>query len=394
MHGKCRRHGFVRRGLTAALCAAAVAVSACGSSASSSSTDGGTTADSSGTSGSGVPTAVAAQLSKYSAVPTFTAPGPAFDARKAAGKTIFNIPFSSSVPFLVTVDKAIQAEAAKYGIKFVEYTNNGTPTEWARGIQQAINQKASVILLEGAPDPRLLGPQLKAAKAAGIPVEVTHFLDVSSPTPAGVTGQVPVDFSTAMRLEADQAIAQTDGKADVLVIAAPDIPSAATLHTAIVDEFTQQCPQCKVTYANVAIPDWATKVQTTVQSALVSNPKINYILPEYDSMTQFAAPAIIAAGKAGKVHMATLNGTPFALKMIETGNILSMDIGENLDWLAWADLDQAMRLMLGLQPVKSEHTPLRVFTKANVAETGTPPAYNQGYGTAYLSGYTKLWSGG
>jgi ribose transport system substrate-binding protein len=393
MHGKGRRYSFVLWALTAAISVAAVALAACGSTQSSSG-GAGSTATPASSAADAVPAAVTEQLSKDSAVPTFTAPGPAFDAHKAAGKTIFNIPFSSSVPFLVTVDKAIQAEAAKYGIKVVEYTNNGTPTEWGRGIQQAINQKASLILLEGAPDPRLLGPQLSAAKAAGIPVEVTHFLDVSSPTPAGVTAQVPVDFAEAMRLEADQAIAQTGGKADVLVIAAPDIPSAATLHTAIADEFTQQCPHCKVTYANVAIPDWATKVQTTVQSALVSDPNINYVLPEYDSMTQFAAPAIIAAGKAGKVHMATLNGTPFALKMIETGNILSMDIGENLDWLAWADLDQGMRLMLALAPVKSENTPLRVFTKANVADTGTPPVYNKGYGTAYISGYTKLWSGG
>ena len=37
-----------------------------------------------------------ANLNKYKAVPTFVAPGPAFDAKaKAGGKTIFVIPASS-----------------------------------------------------------------------------------------------------------------------------------------------------------------------------------------------------------------------------------------------------------------------------------------------------------
>ena len=38
------------------------------------------------------------------AVPTFKAPGPAFDAKaKAGGKTIFVIPASSQVPFVSTI---------------------------------------------------------------------------------------------------------------------------------------------------------------------------------------------------------------------------------------------------------------------------------------------------
>ncbi len=39
----------------------------------------------------------------------------------------------------------------------------------------------------------------------------------------------------------------------------------------------------------------------------------------------------------------------------------------------------------------NEETPLKVFTKDNVDEAGTPPAPSKGYGDAYKTGYEKIW---
>jgi ABC-type sugar transport system substrate-binding protein len=108
---------------------------------------------------------------------------------------------------------------------------------------------------------------------------------------------------------------------------------------------------------NVPIPDWATKIQTEVQSALVKNPDANYVIPFVDGMSQFALAGITAAGKTGKVKISTFNGTPFALKLIQDGNVLAMDVGENLDWLGWADMDQALRLLVGAKPVQERAHP-------------------------------------
>jgi ribose transport system substrate-binding protein len=145
-----------------------------------------------------------------------------------------------------------------------------------------------------------------------------------------------------------------------------------------------------VTYLGVPIPDLATKMQSGIQSALLENPGLNAIVLEYDGMSQFAVPALAAKGKIGKLAIATFNGTDFALKFIQQGK-LGMDAGENLDWLGYADMDQAMRLLSGLPAVKSENTPLRVFDSSNVKDAGTPPRANAGYGNAYVSGYRKLW---
>ena len=90
---------------------------------------------------------------------------------KIKGKVIFSIPLTSAIPYVVDVDKqGADITAKKYGAKWVEYTNQGTPNEWTAGINQAINTHADLILLgAGIPDVLLVGP-LKKAKAAGIPV--------------------------------------------------------------------------------------------------------------------------------------------------------------------------------------------------------------------------------
>ena len=100
------------------------------------------------------------------------------------------------------------------GIKTTIYTNQAQPSQWAAGVNQAIAQKPDLIMLQGAPDPRVLQPQLIAAKKAGIPVLVTHFFEESDPMPPNVTALVRVQFNQAARLEADWTIVDSGGKAN------------------------------------------------------------------------------------------------------------------------------------------------------------------------------------
>jgi ribose transport system substrate-binding protein len=117
-------------------------------------------------SGSATPgvAAAKAQYERYKAVPRFHAPGPRVDASKARGMTIFNIPVTSQIPFVVSVGNSMKKISKQLGITFVDYVNQGQPTQWAQGMQQAIARKVDLIVLNTAPEPKLLGPQLAAAK--------------------------------------------------------------------------------------------------------------------------------------------------------------------------------------------------------------------------------------
>ena len=371
-----------------------VAGTACGSSSTSASsaTAPPSTAAEASSSGNANLAAVAKQLAAYEGIPSFVTPGPAINVASLKGKTIYSIPQSTAIPFLSVTEQAEAAIAKRYGINFVEYSTQGETNQWIQGIDQAISTHAAGIMLN-ALDPRLVAPQISAAKAAGIPVENSQFADLTqgSQLPSTLSAIRDDNFTEAGTLEAAWTIQATSGHADVVVVENKEQLSTLAMEAAIKSEFATYCPQCKVTYLNVPSTDWATRIQPDVQAALASDPSINYVIPIYDPMSQFVIPAIIAAGKTGSVHIATFNGTPFALKDLADNDVITMDIGENMDWLASANLDEMFRAMLGQPAVTDEHTPLRVFTSANIGQTGNPPAYNLGFGSAYSAGYASVW---
>lgn len=384
-----RQRGGRRAALaTVSALAAVVTVAACSSSGGSSNPGSNSSGGASGVDLS----YVNGQLAKYSKLPTFTPPGPAFDAKKLlAGKTIFSIGVNNSDQFVEVLQDGMRQVAKQVGVNFQVFSNHGSPAEWVRGMQTGVNEHVSVIDLLSGIDPSQLHPQIAQAKAAHIPVVVSDAYDIAQKADPSVTATADVPYAQAGRLMADWTISDTKGKADVLVIGSSDVVSSNFMVQAIQNEFQQHCSTCKVKKIDVTVANWASQTQPQVQAALNADPNINYILPVYDSQSQFIIPAITAAGKTGKVHIATYDGTPFVLKMMQDGDTVRMDVGEDLDWVSKAVMDQDMRVAAGLQPVKDTNTPLYIFTKKNVDTAGTPPKNSTGYGNAYITGYDKLW---
>src|SRR3954449_79318 len=340
---------------------------------------------------SGASTGAQANLDKYRALPQFTAPGPAFDAKaKAGGKTLFVIPASSQVPFVATINDHIKRIAGLAGVKVTTWQNQGQPSQWVQGMNAAVAQKASAIVLLAGNDPAGLQPQIKAAKAKGIPTIVAHLYDEKQPSAPNVGGVVNIPYNLARRLIADQAIVDTKGKANALVVTINQVKSTVPMVAGVKTEFAKYCKGCNLQFTDVTIADVATKIQPNVQGALTADPGINYVICLYDSAeAPFASAAIRAAGRLGKVKISTFNGTPEMLKEVKKGDIITADVGENLEWIGYAIVDQSMRIMGGLTPVKSEHVPVRIFDSSNIAQAGSN--FTGGWGNTYVTGYQKLW---
>jgi ribose transport system substrate-binding protein len=177
----------------------------------------------------------------------------------------------------------------------------------------------------------------------------------------------------------------------VLVITASDAAPTAGMVAAAKAEFSQHCAACQVTVANVLVSDWTSKIPTLVQTALTRDPDLHYVLPVFDFGAPYAANGVNLASKTGQVKIVTYNGTQSVLQMVESHSAVAVDSGEPLNWLGYAFMDQAFRILAGATPVADEHTPFRVFTAGNVAATGTPPTVTGGYGNAYIQGYKDLW---
>lgn len=335
--------------------------------------------------------AARANVERHRQLPTFEAPGEPFNAKQCmAGKKIMAMPVSSANPFNKNIVQSMVEVAKTVGFEVVEWENQGRPTQWAQGIEHAANNKFDAAVLIGGVNPAVLGPQIAEAKKAGVGVYTAHMYDTLQPPDPSSELSLNVRYHLAGELLVDWMVSQTDGKVNALIIGSDEVVPTSAFVKGITDKLDQCGEGCKYSYVNAPIPEWATKVQPSVQSALIADPTINYVVPIYDSAAQFVIPAIRITGKSEQVKIATFNGTPFVLDAIRAGNV-EMDIGESIGWIARSILDGSMRKLCGLETKDELYVPFYVFDKSNVESAGNPAAFDQGYGDSYLTGYQKLW---
>lgn len=366
----------------AAASTALLVLSACGSSGGSEAASGTDTAK-----------AEAAQeaVDAAKAVPSADDLGDPIDVSSLEGETIYSIPIDSKAEFYSVGEKAMKAVAEEAGVDYVTFPSDGTQTSFQQGIQQAINAGAGAILLNG-PLAETLGPQIDAAKDAGIPVIPLHLSDSEGEGTPGLEYEAFAPFNQAARLFTQYAIADLEGEpVHALVIEVSETgPSEGMVETIEETLETEGPAGSTATVVNAPVAQWATQVQGLVQSALLKDPKINAVLPIYDSIALYAAPGIAQAAGGRDVKIYTFNGTPAILKMVKDGSV-AVNVAENPDWVSYVNLDVAFRAMLGVPPIKGETGPLRLIDASNVDETGNPPESGKGFGDAYRPAFLELW---
>jgi ribose transport system substrate-binding protein len=321
----------------------------------------------------------------------FTAPGPKIDPGSLKGKLIFTIPSSTSIPFCDVVDKQMDAFAQRLGMRHEVWQTQAQIGQWVQGFSTAFAHHADLINVACGLDPSTVAPQIKEAAAKGIPVVAAHTYAIGQATVPDLTGIVYGAYTKAAELETAWVILQTKGEGNVLVITAPSMANSPFIDKAITGTFAKYCPHCKVKIAGVNAADWATKVGPTVQSAILADRSLDYIIPIYDGMVPFIMPAIITTGSSGRVQVASFNATPAVLDMMRTGDAVTFDSGEDTAWLAGAILDQDMRVLLKKPLIEQYTAGIRGFTKENVSAAGVPAKFGVGYGNNAPKGYEALW---
>lgn len=331
-------------------------------------------------------------LAPYLEQPVFTAPGDPFDIREcAADRKMLAIPNSSANPFLKGIIDRMKAVGEDIGLEVAEWENQGQPSQWVQGFDFAIRDGFDVINLISGISPDTVVPQITAANEAGVKVTTSHFYDPSDTPNELLSSTLPVGFNEIGKILANWVTVNTDGAGKVLLVVSREVPPTIPLVDGFESVLAENCPDCEIVQeVNVGVAEWGTKIQSSVQSALQANPEIDVIVPIYDSMSQFVVPALRLTGNLGSVKVATFNGTPFVLDYIQEGSV-SMDIGESLDWIAYATVDANMRDLCGLPVPEKLNVPFYIFDESNAEMAGTPAQFDTGYGDAYVSGFRELW---
>jgi ABC-type sugar transport system substrate-binding protein len=399
-----RRSRGAKIALTALSAGAAVMIAACSSSSSSTAATGGSAA-SQGTSTGGGDTgtssanisALSAAVTKAAALPQFSDYASGYGGKLAStaalkGKKIMIVPGSSALAACTEIAQATSAIATASGMVPTIFQNQGTTAEHNTAIENAIHQGYAAVALGCDYDPTTNAPAIAAAQKAGLVVSVYGATQAEA-TAAKLTYVSSDPYTLDATLAVDQAVSQHNGQ-PFQAIAITSNAASATLpmQTAMKAELAKQCPKCTLTETNVEVPQWSTNIASSVSSALLQNPNVTVLFPDYAGMMTYVLQGIQSAHKTSSVK-AYLNfggGTPFV--KIQTASpgkdIVQSDIGGYPPWTGYLLFLQTARA-LEKQPAISyaqAYGPNRIVTPDNAVEVLT----TGGWGTSWVNGFREL----
>lgn len=317
----------------------------------------------------------------------FEPPGPKFDMSQNKGKTVHFIATTLAIPYVATLVEDVEEAAAAAGVRVEVFDGKSSAAEQDKGIKNAVAQNADGIILQ-AVDPKLVANSVSAAADAGIPIIDANNGQPGDPVTPGVFGHVTPSTEEEGRLQIDYAVATSEGDVTAAMINAPFFTVYKQRVAAMKDEIAEVCPDCELNIVDTD-PTKPTEVPSSVASALRQNPDTNWVFPAFDSQMPQITQGINLANAAGNIEIVGSDNTPEQLALLEDANSpFVADVGNNVGWQGWAEIDLIGRAMAG-EPETSYELPLRMFTKDNL------PSDPEGNWTGidYQAEFKALWAG-
>lgn len=336
-----------------------------------------------------------ADLDAGQKIPEFVPPGePIPNPESLRGAKVMVIPVASQIAVCEQVGKQLETFAPQLGMSAKTWDNAGQPSQWAAGIQAAVQGNYKAIIFACGVNPNSVKPQLEAAKNAGIVVVTSNGGDTTttsiSPLLYGITTSDQVKYQ---KLNVEYAFLNAQGKAhNAIIVTSNENVQAPPIVKAIESRYDELCGSaCKVKEINIPIPDWSTKIQSSVQAALVADPSVTAVYCIYAGQAPFTVPAVQAAHRSD-VKLYTYGGDTGPLKAEQSSDVIAVNWAASPAWSAYQVYYQTFRGMTGLPalaPAKA-NAPYRAITPGNVNEY-LDPSGDGGYGTEFVNGFRKLF---
>jgi ribose transport system substrate-binding protein len=308
--------------------------------------------------------------------------------KQLGGKKIWVLTSALNVPFVAAIVQGIQQAAKVAGLNVLVLDGQGNVAKWNSDLEQAVSEHAPAVISVAA-SPVVMKSGMAKAKAAHIPVIDVLTADQASPLVPGTYAHVSISFYRSGELQADYVIAQSHGKANVLIFGDNEFPGEVTRVQGMEHQFHALCPACHVTVKDTQVASLATQLPSLTQTLLRRNPSITWVLPTYDAQAVYIVPAIRQMGLSKTVHVVSSDAVPSNLQWVKQGNVETADVGEPDIWTGWASIDEIARALLGMRPV-TEPIPLRLFIQSNM-KTLSPNNEYQLWGGKFQHAYETVW---
>jgi ribose transport system substrate-binding protein len=372
---------------------ALAALAACSSSGSTAGSSG-----SGSSSGSAAAAGVAyakAQIAKYEAVPaTVSAPGPALTGQSSLpGKSVWFIPLGIDIPYFAAVTAGAEQAAKAAGLSLHVCDGNENPSTITTCMDQAVSSGAAGVVADGF-TPAFVQPAVDNLAAHHIPlVDADHAQGGGNDTLAYLGNNSYLQSDLA----ADWIIANSGGKADILVVEHTEDPVTSSFMTqGSLPLIAKYCPGCKIKIIKTTA-EQLNLLPSAIDTALVQDPGINYLFTEFDEDMSAAVTGLQQSSEGASIKISSATGLLPDLQRIKDGSYQYADAGNNPAFVGWASLDQLMRMMLKMTPIDAEWVPVRLFDSTNIGSVSlTAAAFQSGawYGnTSYQQMFESLWKG-
>ena len=371
----------------------AAALAGCSSSSKTSTPGGGTTSGGrTAATSSATSAGVAAATAFYKTVeetPTSIGVTTPLSKKPATGKTIIALTNGSGSN--TELDNGLKAAAALLGWKLKEIHTAGTPEADQAAMATAIQQRPDGISVSGI-ERSIIGQQLKAAEAAGIPVSANATTDKPGPDLFDASVADVAQLDTDGKMVAAYVVSQSEGKANVAIFDLPVYPILHRFVTSFEANMKTWCPSCPITEVPQQLTDIGTKTPSSVVSTLQRAPKTNWVVFDLGDLATGVDSALKSAGFAGKVQIGGLTATAQNIAAVKSG-------AENawtsypLGMVAFRVMDIFARKFNGdpLTEVQSIQLPNQLITPDNAK---TLPVNANGFYTGvsdYAAQFAKLW---
>jgi len=386
---RTRRHAFCSTG-AAALAVALLAACSPGTTESSGSGGNGSGAD------DGRLTEVRADVEEaMQPRDSFEVPSEPVDVSALSGKTVYYVPLTAQISVFQVYGQKIGEALETAGVDLQICDGGANPSQISGCIDQAVGASAAAIVTDNVPY-GMAANALDAARAAGIPVLIANQIpDPQHPadeTLAYVQGPA-TDMITSV---ADWVVADSDGRATVVLQKVTDNPSTIAWAEAAEQVFAERCPDCTVVVNEVSASNFPL-IPSSTSSAILQNPDTGYVLAEFEHFVQPTIGGVQQTPNAAQIKIVSSAATLNGLQMIGEGGQLHADAGQNFAFQGWATADALFRMTAGLEVPEYDYS-FRLFTQDNIGEidlTDQGQASGSWYGpTDYADRFAALWGRG
>ncbi|MFI9323038.1 substrate-binding domain-containing protein [Kitasatospora aureofaciens] len=314
--------------------------------------------------------------------------GPTSGPRAVPGRTIVYVAQTMTNPGVVGVAKGVIEAAAVIGWSVRVIDGQGTPAGIQAALAQAVNLEPSGIVIGGF-DPGLTAQQVAQADTAHIPLIGWHAVAAPGPsTNPPLFSNITTSVGDVARLSADWVIAESDGRAGVVVFTDDSVPFARNKSELIKDELAT-CPGVGLLASeNIPIPDATSRTPQAVSALLARfQGQWTHSVAINDLYFADAAPALRAAGRPGNAapyNIGAGDGDPSAFQRIDSRQFQAATVPEPLTEQGWQIVDEFNRAF-SHQPASGYVAPVHISTAANSggATFWDPAGYRQAYRTIW-----------